>query len=150
MEKNGLYILLSNTGEATKYHWGILIATNSTSGILFHQALIGTHWTYVVENEEISKSPDVLGALKVGVVEGVEDEWIDAIKTCLREVTVHEEFTFRTWLLAGLYELASQGYIGLMPDWPTIREIEQEAKDLAADAYYKRHRPILMSRWYRA
>ncbi|EEP76254.1 predicted protein [Uncinocarpus reesii 1704] len=136
IEPKGLYIVLWNTGMPDKYHWGLLVATDHESGILFHQTLIGFDWKYVVETKNVQYSKSLLVALKVGAVESIDDQWIAAIKTCVRETKVTGLFTCRTWAMAALFDLADGGFIGLSPEWPKIQEIEQEAKDLGIHAYY--------------
>ncbi|OAX85362.1 hypothetical protein ACJ72_00251 [Emergomyces africanus] len=135
VESNGLYLLLSNTGLRDRYHWGLFVAQNKITGVVYHQALAGLEWKFITETADVTKSPHLLLVLKIGMIDGVNDEWIQAIETCVREVEVEEEFTCRTWLLAAVYQLALQGYIGLQPDWDCVHKIEEEAKRLAQDAF---------------
>ncbi|KKZ65540.1 hypothetical protein EMCG_08613 [[Emmonsia] crescens] len=148
VESNGLYILLSNTGLRDKFHWGLFVAQNHTSGILYHQAIAGLEWKFIIETADVTESPRLLLALKIGVIDRVNDEWIQAIKTCVREVEVEEEFTCRTWLLAAVYQLALQGYIGLQPDWDCVHKIEEEAKTLAQDAFHMGTSIVVNSEMY--
>lgn len=135
IEKNGLYLILWGTPDPQKYHWGLLIAMDGFSGTLFHQTLLGDRWRLTIENKNVEYSRKLLTALKLGVIEDINDEWIDAIKTRVREYKVYgEEFTCRTWALAAIYEFASEGFIGLSPDWKKVRGIEREAKALAKSA----------------
>lgn len=149
VEPQGLYMLLYNTGVCDKYHWGIFIATDTISGMLFHQALDGLEWKFVVEKKVVEKSKELLAALKLGVVENLDDEWIAAIKTCVRGTTVTGDFTCRTWALAALYELADGGFIGLAPSWPLMREIEEESKDLAFKAFFSNSKSVVRSEYSR-
>lgn len=135
IEKNGLYLILWGTPDPQKYHWGLLIAIDEFSGILFHQTLSGDQWKLTIENKNVEFSRKLLTALKLGVIQDTNDEWIDAIKARIREYKVDgEEFTCRTWALAAIYEFASEGFIGLSPDWKKVRGIEREAKALARSA----------------
>ncbi|PGH05120.1 hypothetical protein AJ79_06868 [Helicocarpus griseus UAMH5409] len=134
IESKGLYVLLSKTGARNKYHWGLLLAQDNTSGILYHQALAGLDWKFLVETSDITDSPNLLLALKIGVIERINDEWVQAIETCVSEVRVGGEFTCRTWLMTAVYQLALQGYLGLQPEWVYVKQIEKEAKGLAQKA----------------
>lgn len=54
------------------------------------------------------------------------------MKECLRETVVERgDFTCRRWALAGVYELADLGFVGMMPDWEKVWFVEEEAKRLA-------------------
>ncbi|KAM5456843.1 hypothetical protein MaudCBS49596_001084 [Microsporum audouinii] len=135
VEAKGVYMILWRTDLPRKYHWGVLVATTETQGFLFHQNFSGTLWRYVVEPKNITKSGRLLVALKLGVVPDVTDEWMGAMKNCIRSTEVPgSEFTCRTWALAAVYELANCGFIGMLPDWEVIDKIEEEAKDLAIHA----------------
>ncbi|KAK2777359.1 hypothetical protein FQN53_002275 [Emmonsiellopsis sp. PD_33] len=137
VDTNGLYLLLSSTELRDKYHWGLLVAQNETGGILYHQVLSGLDWNFIVGLTDLAASPDhnLLLALKIGIIEKTNDEWIQAIKACVRSVEVEGQFTCRTWALAAVYQLASQGFIGMQPEWVNVFRIEEEAKRLAMDAY---------------
>ncbi|KAK2788906.1 hypothetical protein FQN51_002859 [Onygenales sp. PD_10] len=137
VDTNGLYLLLSSTELRDEYHWGLLVAQSEASGILYQQALAGLDWKFIVEPTDLAASPDhnLLLALKIGIIEKTNDEWIQAIKACVRSVEVEGQFTCRTWALAAVYQLASQGFIGMQPEWVNVFRIEEEAKRLAMDAY---------------
>ncbi|EEQ88713.1 hypothetical protein RJZ56_003839 [Blastomyces dermatitidis] len=136
VEENGLYMVLWDTGITGKYHWGLLVAQTNTSGVLCHQALSGPNWKFIVEIKDLSVSKSVLLALKVGYLEKTNDEWLSAMKSIIRNATVHGELTCRTWALAALYELASAGFIDLDPNWDHVHGIEEEAKRLAEHARF--------------
>ncbi|KAL1958689.1 hypothetical protein VTO42DRAFT_4032 [Malbranchea cinnamomea] len=179
VEPKGLYALLWYTGYTAKYHWALLLARTSTTGILFHQtttfgaaisalrnfgsttskkALGGNEahvsassasqevesWRFITELEDVSRSPGLLCALKIGALdddnedaESLSDEWIAAVRECVRSAEVEdgEQFSCRTWLLAAIYELANGGFISMVPDRARIaRTVEREARALARDA----------------
>lgn len=135
VEKNGVYMILWDTGVLGKYHWGLFIAKNDRLGVLFHQTLSGTSWQYIIENKNVAKSRSLLTALKIGVLPDSNDEWIDMVKSCIKDARVEgDEFTCRTWALAALYEMASGGLIGLTVEWKKILDIEAEAKEAASNA----------------
>ncbi|KAK2813965.1 hypothetical protein FQN50_000366 [Emmonsiellopsis sp. PD_5] len=147
VEERGLYMVLWDTGVANKYHWGLVIAQTNTSGVLYHQTLSGVQWRFVMENKNLSLSKSILVALKVGVLEKTNDEWLAAVKGIVRDVTVKDgNLTCRTWALAALYELASAGFIGMQPNWIHIHEIEEEAKKLAEDSKLFSAKFVLPSR----
>ncbi|KAI1962406.1 hypothetical protein LOZ58_002747 [Ophidiomyces ophidiicola] len=150
VEKNGLYMLLWNTGVSNKYHWSLFVALDQESGIVFHQTLLGLKWKYTAEPRNVSNSRSLLVALKLGVVEGVDDQWMAAIKDIIRQTEVTGEFTCRTWALAALYNLADGGFIGLLPQWDDIQKIEQEAKDIAQYCYYGRVKVVRKSDFSKA
>lgn len=139
LEKNGLYMLMSNTGRPDRYHWGLLVATSEQSGILFHEELI--------EPKNLAETRDLLAALKLGIVEDTSDEWMDRMKECIRGVRVQGELSCRTWALTAVYELANEGFIGMMAEWGRIRSIELEAKYLAQDAWVTRDLSVTRSKW---
>lgn len=147
IEKNGLYMLMSNTGLPDKYHWGLLVATSDDSGILFHEVLSGLEWKLVIGPKSLSETSDLLTALKLGVIEDISEKWIDRMKECVRGVRVQGELTCRTWALTTLYELANEGFIGMIADWDRIRSIEQEARFLARDAWVTRSVFVTTSKW---
>lgn len=147
VDKNGLYMLMNNTGLQDKYHWGLLVATSDNSGIVFHKALFGAEWKLVIEPKSLSETSDLLAALKLGVIEDISEKWIDRMKECVRGVRVQGELTCRTWALTALYELANEGFIGMIADWGRIRSIEQEAKFLAQDAWVTRAKFVTTSKW---
>ncbi|KAK2811060.1 hypothetical protein FQN50_002395 [Emmonsiellopsis sp. PD_5] len=148
VDTNGLYLLLSSTELRDKYHWGLLVAQSETSGIHYHQALSGLDWKFIVEPTDLAAPPEhhhLFLALKIGIIEKTNDEWIQAIKACVRSVEVEGPFTCRTWALAAVYQLASQGFIGMQPEWVNVFRIEEEAKRLAMDAFDLRTTIVLES-----
>lgn len=81
------------------------------------------------------------------MVPDITDEWMDAIKQCIRSTEVPgNEFTCRTWALAAIYELANGGFIGMPPSWETIKNIEEEANDKAMEAILSNQKLIADSR----
>lgn len=86
----------------------------------------------------MTKSEQLLAGLKVGNLEDVSEEWVGRVKECVRGASARvvdgEEFTCRTWLLGGVYELADGGFIGMIPDWGTVKFVEEEAGKLAGMA----------------
>lgn len=117
-------------------------------------------WQFVAEPLDVSNSPGLLCALKVGMLEDAgSEEWIDAVKKCVRDIAVPPsfseidgaedaeknvedkakedkvDFSCRTWLLVALHELANGGFIGMVPDMNKIaRTVERESRQLARDA----------------
>ena len=147
LERKGLYMLLSNKEIPDEYHWGLLVATDSASGIFFHRSLTGQEWKLVIENKNLAEASDLLAALKLGVVEDISDKWIQRMKESVREVRVQGELTCRTWALTALYELANEGFLGMMAEWDKIRSIELEAKYLAQDAWVAKRALVARSKW---
>ena len=148
LEEKGLYMLLVNLGPTIKCHWALCIAMDDTSGLLFQQALFGMDWKFIMENNNVILTDDPLGALKLGSVESIDDEWLKRITQCLRGTVIEGEFTCRTWALAALYELANEGFIGMIADWGTIREIEQEAQDLVLAVWTAEQKIVRRSQFY--
>ena len=92
------------------YHWGVLVAQTSRTGIVFHQARmppttttssatepgeggVGPDdnewaWHLVMQIEDVGSSPGLVCALQVGMVDDVTDEWMDAMKECVRSTTI--------------------------------------------------------------
>lgn len=109
-------------------------------------------WRFVAEKEDISKSPGLLCALKIGVLEDtVSEEWIGAVKQCVRaaEVEDGDEFNCRAWLLAAVFELAEGGFIGMVPDRKRIkRTVERETRSLARDAQLLGTRMVSLSEMF--
>lgn len=155
VEKNGLYILLSASTDIVpdkpNHHWALFLATTPTTGIFFHQVRSDTKWRLAIEPKRLADCRGVVAVLKLGVVEDTSDEWIQRMKECVREARVESgsELTCRTWALAALYELASEGFIGMIADWGRIRHIELEAKCLAQDVGVNGERGVVVvrSKW---
>lgn len=145
VEKNGLYMLLWDTGIKDKYHWGLFIALSEISGILFHQTTNGPNWVFIMERKNTTRSENLLAGLKLGVLENVTEDWIESVKECVRATEVEGEFTCRTWALTALYDMTNQGFIGLMPEWRKILFIEEEAKKLARTALGMKAKMIIPS-----
>lgn len=179
VEPKGLYVVVWFTGYAARYHWALFIAQTDTVGIIFHQTTtfgaalnalksrvgVGSTksgepadedpreaWRFVTEKEDLSRSPGLLCALKIGVLENtVSEEWIGAVKQCVRaaEVEDGEEFNCRAWLLAAVFELAEGGFIGMVPDRQRIKKtVERETRSLARDAELLGTRMVSLSEMF--
>ncbi|KAF3491075.1 uncharacterized protein GIQ15_00592 [Arthroderma uncinatum] len=135
VEGKGVYLLLWTTSAEFQFHWGIFIAMSEKVGTLFHQTYDSQIWTFRPEIRDITQSRSLLCALKLGVVEDNRGTWMNAIEACVRETEVKGEFTCRTWALAAVFELADGGFIGMIPSWDVISNIETEARFLAGDSY---------------
>lgn len=119
-------------------------------------------WRLVMQIEDVGSSPGLLCALQVGEVDDVTDEWMDAVKECVRSTATipptttgnqhqHQQdeqneyhgekekeragigLSCRTWALAAVFELADGGFIGMAPERARLGVIELEAKMLARD-----------------
>lgn len=110
------------------------------------------NWRFVAEPEDVSRSPGLLCALKIGVLEDtLSEEWISAVKECVRAADVEdgEEFSCRTWLLAAIYELAEGGFIDVFPHRKRIgRTVEREVRSLARDAQLLGTRMVSLSEMF--
>ncbi|RJE22421.1 hypothetical protein PHISCL_05241 [Aspergillus sclerotialis] len=147
LERKGLYMLLGDKELPDEYHWGLLVATDGSSGISFHRSLIGQEWKLIIEHKNLTEASDLLAALKLGVVEDISDKWVQRMKESIRAVRVQGELTCRIWALTALYELANEGFIGMMAEWERIRSIELEAKYLAQDAWVTKRALVARSKW---
>ncbi|KAK2748136.1 hypothetical protein FQN57_001260 [Myotisia sp. PD_48] len=148
VEAKGIYVILRTTPIESKYRWSIFVARSDTQGIGTHQKDDKETWRYVMDPAmEISESEDLLVALKVGVLDDVTDDWMDAVEFCLAQTKVSRNTTFsgRTWAMAAVYELADGGFIDLQPDWNGIAKIEMEAQKLAGEAASKGSRIVKSS-----
>ncbi|KMU82303.1 hypothetical protein CIHG_00087 [Coccidioides immitis H538.4] len=145
VDPKGVYLLLWDQGMPDIFHWGVLISQTDQIGVLYHQALSGTEWRFVMENKDVSRSAALLVALKVGHVESVDNIWMQYAKERIMETKVEKEFRCKNWAMAAIRELADSGIIGLQPDEEKIERIEEEAFLYAKDCYDMRSRVVYTS-----
>ncbi|KAI2025987.1 hypothetical protein LOZ07_006192 [Ophidiomyces ophidiicola] len=134
VDPKGVYLLLWEQGSPGAFHWGLFIARNEKTGVLYHQALRGAHWQFVMENQDVSTDNAVVVVLKIGSVESVNDTWMQYYKDRIRETKVRKEFRCKNWVMAAIHELADSGIIGLQPNEQVIDKIEAEAIKYAKDS----------------
>ncbi|KKZ68517.1 hypothetical protein EMCG_05801 [[Emmonsia] crescens] len=120
-DPDSLYILLSDLGDAYRFHWGILLATTPTSGTIFH--LINpdisnkTLWAYETKcSDMVASSARLLVGVKIAPLEPVLHA---AAGDFLKEIPIadsqrfKENISCRVWVLEALYELDNSGFINL-------------------------------------
>lgn len=132
-ETNGLYLLLSERGDAYTFHWGLYLAKSRNDGEIFHLINLenSTTWKYEYKlSKNVGSSNRLILALKVAVMDSALH---DALKTRLLQIPIksvhfHETITCRVWIKEALFALNEEGYIKLTG---TVDQIEQEAKSKA-------------------
>lgn len=74
-DTDGLYVVLSNMGEAFHFHWGLFLATTPDEGTTFHVTNgpgTGFKWTYETKlNKNLKNSVTLIYASKIAVVDPV-------------------------------------------------------------------------------
>ncbi|WEW58888.1 hypothetical protein PRK78_004356 [Emydomyces testavorans] len=145
VDPQGVYLILSGQGRPDVFHWGVFISQTDQVGILYHQALRGSEWTFVMESQDVSSFPDLLVALKVGCVDSIEEQWMQYYRDRIRETKVTKEFRCKNWALAAVRELADSGVIGLQPNEYIIDRIEEEAFRYARDNYLMNVKRVYLS-----
>ena len=133
-ETNGLYLLLSERGDAYTFHWGLYLAKSTTDGEIFHLINLqnSAAWKYEYKlSRTVASSNRLVLALKVAVM---DPSLHDTLQSRLSQVPVqdstrfNERITCRVWVKEALFALDEEGYIKLTG---TINQIEQEAKNKA-------------------
>lgn len=147
LDAKGLYLLLTSTGQTDKHHWALLLATSTATAIRSHLAHSNPSSHLAVEPMNLSDITGPLAAPKLGTVDGTSKEWVDRMKECVRGSKAAGESPCRSWALTALYELASEGFIGMIAEWERIRHIELEAKSLAREVGMVGEGVIVESRW---
>lgn len=109
LEKNGLYILVSDMGEKIYFHWGLYLAKQPGKGDVFHMINnkeTGFKWQYQHKiSEKVEKSFTLTVALKVAVM---DPSLHQAIKERLRAVSTASPITCRLWLKRALTDLDNE------------------------------------------
>ncbi|KAI9835338.1 MAG: hypothetical protein M1819_002482, partial [Sarea resinae] len=135
-EAGGLYILVSNIGAESYFHWGLYHALTPSDGLISHlinTPLTNHRWAYQSKHSSrVSHSLNLLVAVQVGVLEPVL--W-SALCDRLARISVsssarHGHMTCRVWVKRALEELDDEGYIVLAR---SVDVVEDEA--------------VLMARW---
>ncbi|OOF94898.1 hypothetical protein ASPCADRAFT_208553 [Aspergillus carbonarius ITEM 5010] len=130
-ETNGLYLLLSDRGAESTFHWGLYLAKSPTFGDIFN--IVNSPnpkvWTYEPKsNQHVNTSRRYILALKVG---DLEPALHGPLGTRLSEVPIeystrfHEAITCRVWVKEALFALDDEGYIKLIE---AVNGIETEAR----------------------
>ncbi|KAI5306944.1 hypothetical protein KEM56_006255 [Ascosphaera pollenicola] len=133
-DPNSLYVVLYAPPRLKgDYLWGLFIATTETSGYFMSQYIIEEKWSFSVKKYDMEEVEGLVVAMRIGRVDGVDDEWIAAIKKCVGAANPRGEFTDRSWTLQGIYDLADSGFIDLFPKWPEVFKIEKRVMAVAQD-----------------
>ncbi|PYI09857.1 hypothetical protein BO78DRAFT_23965 [Aspergillus sclerotiicarbonarius CBS 121057] len=129
-ETNGLYLLLSDRGAESTFHWGLYLAKSPASGDIFD--IVNSPnprvWAYQPKsNQQVATSKRHLLALKVG---DLDPALHGPLETRLSQIPIqystrfHEAITCRVWVKEALFALDDEGFIKLIE---TINGIETEA-----------------------
>lgn len=142
---NGLYIILTDIGHETLYHWGLYLSQSPHDGIIF-QLINGPHtdhkWRYQSKpNTGVPYSAQMLVAVKIGVI---DEDLHDSLLTALAEVSTDEPVTCRVWLRRALEEVNERGIVMFNG---RISEMEGEAADFAFRNRMKRAQSVEQSIW---
>lgn len=128
-DTNGLYIILTDMGIETLYHWGLYLAQSSRNGLIFHMInspITGGKWEYQSKpNDGTPYSKTLLVAVKIAVI---DVDLHQPLADTLAEVPVDPPINCRVWLHRALHEIHQRGFVQLNQP---ILDIENEASDLA-------------------
>lgn len=135
-DANGLYIILTDIGAETQFHWAFYLAATSSKGTIFHlinTPETGDTWQYQTKgSEDVPSSVNLLVAIQIAVLEPIlHSAFGDRLtQTPTDGLRYGGNITRRIWLKAALYELDNEGYINLVR---SVEYIEDEARMLAAE-----------------
>lgn len=148
LDPNGFYILLTDIGYERQFHWGLYLATSSTSGVIFHltnNPTTGNKWAYQTKTStNVPSSLNLLVALKVGVL---DSDMHDAVGERLAQVPAtnssrYGNITCRVWVKEALFALNDEGYLTLTR---SVDYIEDEATMQAAQNKSRQIRTAIRS-----
>ncbi|KAL3472022.1 hypothetical protein BJX99DRAFT_236412 [Aspergillus californicus] len=130
-ETNGLYLLLSDRGDISKFHWGLYLATSPLGGQIGHLVNRAgmVDWQYESTTSQNDATPNkLLLALKLA---DLDPALHDALMARMSQIPIQystrfrESMTCRVWIKEALYELDDEGYIELTE---SVDKIEADAK----------------------
>lgn len=143
-DTNGLYILVSDIGEVSQYHWGLYLALSSGHGIIFHTVNnrdTSYQWQYQTKaSTSVPSSKSLLVALKIAVMDPALHSPLAAR---LAAVPVIPPVTCRLWLKRALFDLDNEGYIKLTKE---VDDIEIEGIIFAEQSKKEDRRTTVNSR----
>lgn len=131
IEPKSIYMLLWRQDTPARFHWAIMASLTDRFGLIYHQARLGEDWKFIQEGKDVSRSHNLLLAMKLGDISDDPHEWIERAKKCMKETKVVGEFTCRTWALEAVYDLARAGILDANIDRATLYKFEEEAKAYA-------------------
>lgn len=130
-DPNSLYILISDIGEVSQFHWAFYLALGPNHGTTFHTINnrdTGSQWQYQTKPSiGIPNSKTLLLALRISIMHPTLHS---ALAERLAAVPVIEPVTCRLWLKQALFDLDNEGYIKLTRE---VDDIEMEGILLAED-----------------
>ncbi|KAL5334928.1 hypothetical protein BJX70DRAFT_402126 [Aspergillus crustosus] len=118
-ETNGLYILLSDHGDTTTFHWGLYLAKSPVAGETFHLVDRANRidWRYETKpSQNVGSSNKLLLALKIAVLDPVLHV---RFETCMLRIPIQASVRFqepiscRIWVKDALFALDQEGFIKL-------------------------------------
>lgn len=128
-DANGLYIILTDMGNETLYHWGLYLAQSPEQGRIFHlinSPTTGGRWEYQSKpNHHTPYSKTLLVAVQLAVIEA---DLHQPLADALAEVSTDPPISCRVWLHRALHEIHQRGFVQFNG---SIQDIENEASDLA-------------------
>lgn len=141
---DGLYIILTDLGYETLYHWGLYLAQSPSHGLIFHMIngpRTGGEWEYQSKtSNNVPYSKSLLVAVKIAVIEpSLQHALVDA----LAEVSVESPTNCRVWIQRALHDLNQLGFVSFHE---RIQEIEEEASDLAFKNKTRKEQSVEKSR----
>lgn len=123
-DTDALYILLTDIGEVSQYHWAFYLAITPEHGIIYHTVNnreTGYRWQYQTKIcTGVPSSTTLLVALRIAVMNPVLH---GVLAERLAAVPVTPPVTCRLWLKRALFDLDDEGYIMLTRE---VGDIEME------------------------
>lgn len=147
-DAGGLYILVSDIGAERQFHWGLYLATTSSSGFIFHlinNESTNNTWGYQMKaSTNVPSSISLLVAVKIAVLDSVlQDALPDRLaQVAIQDSSLYGKITCRIWVKQALHELDDEGYIKLTQ---SVNAVEEEALDIAMDNKPRRRRSAVNS-----
>ncbi|RJE27459.1 hypothetical protein PHISCL_00193 [Aspergillus sclerotialis] len=135
---NGLYIILTDMGHETLYHWGLYLSQSPHDG----SPHTDHKWTYQSKpNTGVPYSAQMLVVVKIGVI---DEDLHESLMTALAEVSTDEPVTCRVWLRRALDKVHERGIVIFTG---RISEVEAEAADFAFRNRMNRRQSVESSTW---
>jgi hypothetical protein len=147
LDVDGLYIIVRDLGDTYRFHWGLYLATRTSTGDLSHavNTVNKNSWAYEVRRDINLIDWRFLAAVKVGII---ETELHDALRSRLREIPMgyssrfKEDMSCRVWVKEALFALDNEGFIQLVG---SVNAIDMEAKAEAMRNKLEGRRTIIKS-----
>ncbi|PGH11072.1 hypothetical protein AJ79_05114 [Helicocarpus griseus UAMH5409] len=125
-----VYIALFDTRSSKVYHWGLLVATNDRTGMLYHNTNEGAGYMFKAHyRPHILNSQSLLALVEISVLDLDHKGISQLFAQTIRSVPVGEH-RCKTWMFEALWELSQTGLLGCnINEWTQMDALEVECVD---------------------